>query len=329
MEAEVYPRGGELRGIVQGTKGHANDDGTWAAQGVSPHVDSPRLSLTIDDRHTLVVRMMYAGPARTGRALFRTGGHTFDCVLPCALGTRRVLVYTDERLFACAIVSIHFSGSAAMQDLGRTDHKLAPWINRPNATAVRWSQGSQHPAHLCDGDVHTGWTAAADEDGWVVLDLGGHFPVSELDMVVTFAPNAATGQADANTAPQSLRLQVGDAPDTTAFKTVFAFHVDRSNNATNATTGQSKDRYAGRQRAAEAGKGDATGDMNPRYTAWFDAENGATFGDQVNLGAGLGAGDGTGTFNFKGFNAYGRYFRLFAADNFGAAKIEVNQLVLV
>lgn len=128
MEAEVYARGGELRGAVQGIKADAHVNGTWAGEGVTPHFDSPRLALTVDDRHHLVLRMLYSGPARTGRALFRTG-------------------------------------SASMQDLGRTDHGLASWTNRPNATAVRWSQGSANAAHVTDGNVHTGWTAAADEDG--------------------------------------------------------------------------------------------------------------------------------------------------------------------
>lgn len=45
-------------------------------------------------------------------------------------------------------------------------------------------------------------------------------------------------------------------------------------------------------------------------------------------GFGLGAGDGRGTFSFKGFRSFGRYFRLFAAGNYGAAKIEVRELTL-
>jgi hypothetical protein len=49
MEAEVYNRGGELRGVVTGSR----------AAGSAPHIDSPRMAITVDDRHTLVFRMLY------------------------------------------------------------------------------------------------------------------------------------------------------------------------------------------------------------------------------------------------------------------------------
>lgn len=49
MEAETYNRGGELRGVVTGSR----------AAGSAPHIDSPRMAMTVDDRHTLVFRMLY------------------------------------------------------------------------------------------------------------------------------------------------------------------------------------------------------------------------------------------------------------------------------
>ena len=49
MEAEVHNRGGELRGVVTGSR----------AAGSAPHIDSPRMAITVDDRHTLVFRMLY------------------------------------------------------------------------------------------------------------------------------------------------------------------------------------------------------------------------------------------------------------------------------
>ena len=115
------------------------------------------------------VQTKNSGPARQGRALFRTG--------------------------------------AAPAPLSKTDHGRAAWRARPeNPTAVRWSPGSLNPQALVDGSFHSGWRAQTATDAWVIVDLGGYYEITELDLTLTFRDNNETnsGRQDA---PRDLRLQ--------------------------------------------------------------------------------------------------------------------------
>jgi len=262
MEAEVYTRGGELRGIVEGTR----------ANGSAPHFDSPRLNLAVNGKQHLVFRMLYSGPAKVGRALFRSSGAE-----PEADGG-----------------SGYVSGSGS-----------ANWATtgRPNATAVRWSAGSTGAPALVDGSPHTGWRAPVAHDAWVVLDLGGVFAVTELDLIVAFGPHAggsdgstssgseSSGSAG-NEAVKSVRLQVGPSPDSPSFQTVLSLTVPHPNATsandtvyaanTNGTASDDDDdsesltfadsftnapQYRRRAADAASASGYTPGDIHPRYTA--------------------------------------------------------------
>ena len=122
MHAEVYSRGGELHGSVRGS---------------TPHVDSPRLQLRVDDKHHMLIRMSTTGPARIGRAILRTG-------------------------------------TADVTPLQTLDHGLSHWEPRPSATAVRWSEASSGAANLVDEDPYTAWTAPTNHDAYVFKSLCIH-----------------------------------------------------------------------------------------------------------------------------------------------------------
>ena len=256
MEAEVYTRGGELRGVVEGTR----------ANGSAPHFDSPRLNLAVNGKQHLVFRMLYSGPAKVGRALFRSSGAE-----PEADGG-----------------SGYMSGS-----------EVVNWATtgRPNATAVRWSEGSIGAPQLVDGSHHTGWRAPVAHDAWVVLDLGGVFAVTELDLVVAFGAHSSLGSSTSsgsdtssagNEAPKSVRLQVGPSPDSPSFQTVLSLTVPHPNatstndtiyGANNTATDGSEEsttfadgftnapQYRRRAADAASANGYTAGDIHPRYTA--------------------------------------------------------------
>jgi hypothetical protein len=238
MEAEVYARGGELRGVVEGSRG----------AGSAPHFDSPLLQLQVDGKHHLVFRMLYSGPAKVGRALFRSSG--------------------------------------AVDSDGASAPSSSNWspLGRPNATAVRWSAGSTGAAGLVDGSPHSGWRAPTSHDAWVVVDLGGVFAVTELDLVVAFGAHSSGGGSSGHDAPQSVRLQVGASPDSATFQTVLALAVPHPNatrraaNGTNGTATVEEDsffadgftnapQYSARSAAAAGANGRTPGDINPRYSA--------------------------------------------------------------
>ena len=72
LMAEIYNRGGELRGAVRDhTRAEAIDLNGKLLHSYpelkkfsEPHVDSPPLSIRVVDRHWVIVRMKYAGLAR-------------------------------------------------------------------------------------------------------------------------------------------------------------------------------------------------------------------------------------------------------------------------
>jgi hypothetical protein len=253
MEAEIYTRGGELRGIVTGT----------STAGSAPHFDSPRLSMVVNDKHHLLLRMMYLGPARTGRVIFRTG-------------------------------------SSATPWLNSMDHHLSTWANRPNATIVRSSKGSETPKALVDGNPHTGWTASA-QDAWVVLDLQGHFEVSQIELVAVNERNSATG-GGANQAPKTMKLQVSDSPDGT-FTTVYSF------NMSNSTTNSSSNDLMYPDELSNAYGND---ELDNNYEELLEQEPFLK----------------GNVFKFEGFKAFGRFFRFYCVDNFGGDVLEVRELTL-
>ena len=178
MDAEVYSRGGELHASVRGS---------------TPHIDSPRLQLRVDDKQHMLIRMMCTGPARVGRAVLRTGT----------------------------------AGGTPLQTM---DHGLSHWGARPKATAVRWSSASTGAAQLVDDDPYTSWTAPTAGDAYVTLDLGGYFPVTELDILVPFGADSAGEPSGAS--PRNVRLQKASAADGT-WDNVYVWSLA----GTNATTG--------------------------------------------------------------------------------------------
>lgn len=140
------------------------------------------MSLNIDDKHNLVVRMMYTGPATSGRAIFRAG----------SLG----LTPAQESF----------------------DHGFSLWSDDvPKPEVVRWSAESRNASLIVDESEHTGWTADTDHDAWVVVDLGSHLPVTQLEMLT---------MSDAS-APRTVNLKAADQADG-EFHTVFSFTVQAS-----------------------------------------------------------------------------------------------------
>jgi hypothetical protein len=118
----------------------------------------------------------------------------------------------------------------------------------------------------------------------VVLDLGGVFAVTELDLVVAFGAHSSGGGSSGNDAPQSVRLQVGASPDSATFQTVLALTVPhptaprRAANGTNGTATVEEGsffadgftnapQYSARSAAAAGANGRTPGDINPRYSA--------------------------------------------------------------
>ncbi len=203
-----------------------------------------------------------------------------------------------------------FRTGAAPAGLDRTDHGRAAWAARPsNPTAVRWSEGSLGAAALVDGSAHTGWTASTGSDEWVILDLGGYYEVTELDLVLTFEADTASGALNA---PRDLRLQKAESPDAGQYTNIFAFTIA---NATQSTTGTSFEARVTKEYLKTSHAHPITAINSDATYAWYTHED-----PKQQLDA--------NTFTFSGFSGFGRYFRLYCVNNHGGPKMEVRELTL-
>lgn len=86
---------------------------------------------------------------------------------------------------------------------GAQQVKLAPG----GATASNNGPGQSAPANVLDGDATTHWSADGPAPQWILLDLGGEFPISKVRLLVAQTPaGPTTHQIAGGTNPEQLAL---------------------------------------------------------------------------------------------------------------------------
>ena len=153
MHCELHPRGGELRGSIQGR---------------DPHLDSPVFRVPANDKHYIVVRMMYQGPsaravwtvrtesriptdlqarsARQGRDDWTATAHALD--VPFAVigdGRFRTYYVSLWEYYSGVVTQLRLHPAVADEGHERSDepHKSSPGLGQ--SFAVDWVRIAKAP----------------------------------------------------------------------------------------------------------------------------------------------------------------------------------------
>ena len=96
------------------------------------------------DKHYVVLRMQYTGVSTMGKVTLRTG--------------------------------------AGLPYLSSLDHSRSSWSPRGDVAVYSSSSGDTTKQYATDNDIFTSWTSDTNDGEWLVFDLGGHYPISRLEI---------------------------------------------------------------------------------------------------------------------------------------------------